>query len=198
MILPSPCPQYRADSRFAPNQWETVLLCNDASYFWAGRKPRISPEDTHFETNNLLRKLYHTLICLFQESFVLCYYSQRTHQYCSIVCGNYAMVFIIVGQPIYCVRITMIAIASQITSLTIVYSTVYSDADQRKHQSSASLAFVRGIHRGPANSPHKWPVSRKMFLFDDVIMEEVETLYTIFAWVVGKSWDVMAWKHFRH
>ena len=42
-------------------------------------------------------------------------------------------------------------IASQITSLTIVYSTVYSDADQRKHQSSASLAFVRGIHRGPVN-----------------------------------------------
>ena len=41
------------------------------------------------------------------------------------------------------------AIASQITSLTIVYSTVYSDADQRKHQSSTSLAFVRGIHRGP-------------------------------------------------
>ena len=41
-------------------------------------------------------------------------------------------------------------IASQITSLTIVYSTVYSDADRRKHQSSASLAFVRGIHRGPA------------------------------------------------
>ena len=39
------------------------------------------------------------------------------------------------------------AIASQITSLTIVYSTVYSDADQRKHQSSASLAFVWGIHR---------------------------------------------------
>ena len=38
-------------------------------------------------------------------------------------------------------------IPSQITSLTIVYSTVYSDADQRKHQSSASLAFVCGIHR---------------------------------------------------
>ena len=51
------------------------------------------------------------------------------------------------------------AVASQITSLTIVYSTVYSDADQRKHQSSASLAFVRGIHRGPVNSPHKWPVT---------------------------------------
>ena len=38
-------------------------------------------------------------------------------------------------------------IASQITSLTLVYPVVYSDADQRKHQSSASLAFVRGIHR---------------------------------------------------
>ena len=47
---------------------------------------------------------------------------------------------------------------------------VYSDADQRKHQSSASLAFVRGNHRGPVNSPHKWPVKRKMFPFDDVIM----------------------------
>ena len=61
-------------------------------------------------------------------------------------------------------------IASHITSLTIVYSIVYSDADQRKLQSSASLAFVRGIHRGPMNSPHKWPVTRKKFPFDDVIM----------------------------
>ena len=60
--------------------------------------------------------------------------------------------------------------ASQITSLTIVYSTVDSGADQSKHQSSASLAFVWGIHRGPVNSPHKWPVTRKMFPFDDVIM----------------------------
>ena len=66
--------------------------------------------------------------------------------------------------------IIMSAIASQITSLAIVYSTVYSDVDQRKHQSSASLAFVWGIHRGPVNSPHKWPVTRKMFPFDDVIM----------------------------
>ena len=62
------------------------------------------------------------------------------------------------------------AIASQITNLTIFYSTVYPDADQRKHQSSASMAFVWGIHRGPVNSPHKWPVTRKMFPFDDIIM----------------------------
>ena len=66
--------------------------------------------------------------------------------------------------------VKMGAIASQITSLTIVYSTVYSGADQSKHQSSASLAFVWGIHRGPVNSPHKGPVTRKMFPFDDVIM----------------------------
>ena len=59
--------------------------------------------------------------------------------------------------------VIMGAIASQITSLTIVYSIVYSDADQRKHQSSASLAFVSGNSPGPLNSPHKWPVTRKMF-----------------------------------
>ena len=66
--------------------------------------------------------------------------------------------------------VIMGTIASQITSLTIVYSTVYSGADQRKHQSSASLGFVRWIHRGSVNSPHKWPVTLKMFPFDDVIM----------------------------
>ena len=63
------------------------------------------------------------------------------------------------------------AIASQITRLTIVYySTVHLGADQRKHQSSAALAFVRGIRRGPVNSPNRWPVTQKMFPFDDVIM----------------------------
>ena len=61
--------------------------------------------------------------------------------------------------------VIMGTMATQITSLTSVYSTVYSDADQRKHQSSASLAFVRGIHRGPVNSQHKWPVTRKCFHF---------------------------------
>ena len=69
--------------------------------------------------------------------------------------------------------VIMGTMASQITSLTIVYSTVYSGADQSKHQSSASLAFVWGNHRGPVNSSHKWPVTRKMFPFDDVIMRTV-------------------------
>ena len=67
--------------------------------------------------------------------------------------------------------------ASQITSFTIVYSTAYSGADQRKHQSSASLAFVRGIHRLPVNSPHKGPVTQKMFPFDDVIMNSGINVY---------------------
>ena len=62
---------------------------------------------------------------------------------------------------------------SQITSLIIVYSTIYSSADQRKHQSSASLAFVQGIHQWPVNSPHDGPVMWKMFPFDDVIMKSV-------------------------
>ena len=66
--------------------------------------------------------------------------------------------------------VIMSAIASQITSLMIVYSTVYSGADQRKHQSSASLVFVRGIHRWPVNSPHKGPVTRNMFPLDDVVI----------------------------
>ena len=73
--------------------------------------------------------------------------------------------------------VIMDTIASQITSLAIVYSIVYSSADQRKHQSSASLAFVWGIHRGPVNPPHKWPVTRKMFPFDDVIMS------SLFLWL---------------
>ena len=68
--------------------------------------------------------------------------------------------------------VIMGAIASQITNLTIVYSAVYSGANQRKYQKSASLAFVRGIHRWPVNSPHKWPVTREMFSFDDVILHQ--------------------------
>ena len=63
----------------------------------------------------------------------------------------------------------MNTMVSQITSVSIVFSTI-SGADQRKHQSFASLAFVGGIHRWQVNSPHKGLVTRKMFPFDDVIM----------------------------
>ena len=73
--------------------------------------------------------------------------------------------------PDYCDNI-MSAMASQITSLAIVYSTVYSGANQSIHQSSASLAFVQGIPRSPMNSSHKGPVMQTMFPFGDVIMLE--------------------------
>ena len=62
------------------------------------------------------------------------------------------------------------AMASQITGISIVCSTVGSVADQRQRQSSASLAFVGEIHRWPVNSPHRRQVTRKMFPFVDVIM----------------------------
>ena len=88
----------------------------------------------------------------------------------------------------YCYVITG-PTASQITSLTIVYSIVYSGADQIKHQSSASLAFVWGIHRRPVNSPHKWPVTRKMFPFDDVIMTTFQrTAPTWGHWLLLYRW----------
>ena len=67
--------------------------------------------------------------------------------------------------------IIMSAMASQITSLTVICSTVCPGAYQRKHQSSAPLAFVRRIHRWPLNSPHKGPVTRKMFPFHVQISE---------------------------
>ena len=79
------------------------------------------------------------------------YFDARSCHYCDVIMG-----------PMAC----------QITRLSGVYSTDCSVGGQSKHQSSASLAFVRGIHRGPVNSPHKWPVTRKMFPFDDVIMPE--------------------------
>ena len=61
-------------------------------------------------------------------------------------------------------------IMSAMASITIVYSMFYSSPNQRKHQNSASLAVVRGIHRWPVIPPHTGPVTRKMFSFDDVIM----------------------------
>ena len=76
---------------------------------------------------------------------------------------------IYLGKSIDC-NIDNTTLASEITSLTIDYSTVYSGTGERKHQGSASLVFVRGIHRWPVNSPHKGALTRKMFPFDDVIM----------------------------
>ena len=66
--------------------------------------------------------------------------------------------------------VIMSALASQITGVSIVCSADYSGEDQRKHHRSASLAFVMGIRPLPINSPHKGPIRRKIFPFDDVII----------------------------
>ena len=75
--------------------------------------------------------------------------------------------------------VVMSAMASQITSLMIVYSTVYSDADKKKHQRSAPLAFVREIHCWPVNSSQKGPATRKMILFRDIIMDFIKSVVPI-------------------
>ena len=90
--------------------------------------------------------------------------------------------------------VIMSVMASQINGVSTVYSTVCSGADQRKHQSTTSLAFVRGIHWWPVNSPHKGPVTRKMFPVDDVIMEFfalLELCVPIITWwsVLYTSWN---------
>ena len=65
--------------------------------------------------------------------------------------------------------------------MRIVYSTIYLGADQREHQSSTLQAFVQGIHRWPVNSPHKGPVTWKMFPFDDIIMTYLTDVNTACA-----------------
>ena len=79
--------------------------------------------------------------------------------------------------PLHYNDVIMGTIASQISSLTIVYSTAYSGADQRKHQLRVT-GLCAGNLPGPVNSPHQWPVTRKIFPFDDVIMI-IFTFHTI-------------------
>ena len=93
------------------------------------------------------------------------------------VYSSYAQIGLFQESPYRCCYhysdVIMSTTASQIT-VSNAYPTVCSGADQRKHQSSALLAFVRGIHRSPVNSPHKGPVTRKMFPFDDVITRQTD------------------------
>ena len=78
---------------------------------------------------------------------------------CCILCSALHIYDVIMG-----------AMTSQINGVSIVWPAVCSGADHRNHQSSAWLAFVRGNHRWPVDSPHKGTVTRKMFPFDDVIL----------------------------
>ena len=95
--------------------------------------------------------------------------------------------------------VIMGTMASQMTSFAIVYSTIYWGTDQWKHQSFASLAFVRGIHRWPVNSPHKEPVTWKMFPFDDVIMSHpIPGPYGwamgCLSWIIPRKMTVIYWE----
>ena len=108
-----------------------------------------------------VRALHHYLfeLKLIKWLWTLLFVTRRKHV--NIVC------FTIIHYS----DIIMSTTASQITGVSSVYSIVCSGADQRKHQSSRSLAFVRRIHQWPVDSPHKGPVKRKIFPFDDAFMK---------------------------
>ena len=142
------------------HNWQLFIICSIALRNLAA----VFPEDSHPEIEILC------VFCEFKFSPIFYIYSFRA------VCIAVCRLITDMATP-DCIMLVhhygdviMTAMASQITSLTIVYSTVYSRANQRKHQCSASLAFVGGIHRWPVNSPQKEPVTRKMFPFGDVIM----------------------------
>ena len=107
-------------------------------------------------------------------AYVMLLYEMEKHYYLSPLCCHEKTT---IKQHYHYNDVITGAMASQITSLAIVYSTVYSGTDQRKHQSSASLAFV-----WPVNSPHKRSVTRKMFRFDDVIMTTFVCFVAIRKW----------------
>ena len=74
--------------------------------------------------------------------------------------------------------VIMSTMTSQITSLTIVYSNVYSRQRSKKTPKPRVTGLCEGIQRWPVNSPHKRPVMRKMFSFDDVMM----------PWIISRHW----------
>ena len=96
--------------------------------------------------------------------------------------------FVWVGLKIKC-QLSSFYLASQITSLSIVFTSIYLGGDQRKHQSSASMAFVCAIHRWPVNFPHKWPETRKIFPFDNVIIIfHVRKYQSLLRWDIKAPW----------
>ena len=83
------------------------------------------------------------ILATWWEAAVLSFLSPRKHH----VQNKQRCIVCIEIYDTHYIDVIMTTLASQITSPTVVYWTVYSDADQRKHQSSASLAFLKGIHR---------------------------------------------------
>ena len=136
-------------------RWNLFLLINRDLYFWLlGRQTCCVDYTVRYGSHNIHRE-----VCITRRG-------ARLHLHVGLVyIWDWALVITVVLAASITMTslqwcwhygyVIMDAIASQITSLTIVYSTVYSDADDRKHQNPASLAFVRGIYRGAVNSPQK-------------------------------------------
>ena len=102
------------------------------------------------------------------------YWQEKLHDGNLCETGEMAFSMIVIRSLVHHITVSDIMkgkVVSALASLMIVYLTVYSGANQRKHTSSASLAFVRGNHRSPVNSSHKEPVMWNMSPFDDVIMK---------------------------
>ena len=146
-------------------------------------KPQIFVHLGHSAIFTIFRHIYQCSILIANSPTTRCGVQNNRSPYCTVRHPLHQIPRYAKGRYIYTKTklhaldgdgdVIVDAIMSLITSLAIVYSTVYSFADQRKYRCSVSLAFVRGIHRWPVNSPHKWPVTRKMCLFDDVIMYDI-------------------------
>ena len=145
---------------------------------WANRSRRIK---WHFKYRELSMLASHPArdVNWNVANSLLVFTVSNGKQKCRKFCAKHWLHFVFLH---YC-DVKMGTMVSHITSLTIVYWTIYSDADQRKHQRSASLTFVRGIHRGPLNFPHKWLVTRTVFPVDHVIMSPSHQLETSLLYI---------------
>ena len=158
------CSQWRKchqnDNIFVSVWWLRLMTHIQITYMWY--RSKMGGFDRNIsEVNGIIREL-----ALCELELALEFINIFTHT----VKGCHSVTTIWQWPDEHYSDVIMSTMESRITSLTILYSTIYSGANQRKHQSSASLAFVRGIHRSSVNSPHKGPVTRKMFPFDDDIM----------------------------
>ena len=141
----------RADSRFAPSQWETVLLCNDVSH-WLGP--------------SLELVLFTRYVPCSQSRWL---FGNRCNNTFRVIVWPYALPSVMHADNHY-IDVKMTTMPFQITSLTVVYSIVYSGVDKKKPSKLRVTGHCAVNSPGPVNSPHKGSVTRKMFPFDDVIM----------------------------
>ena len=149
-----------------------IFKCDlrENAYFWW----ELAPISADYNQQN---------ISPFSKSYIISFV-QPSHTCLRILSPIHGMIN--VNPCLHYWDVKMGAIASQNTCLTIVHSTIDSGA-YRREKKSASLAFVRGIHLWPVKFPHKWPVTRKIFPFDDIIMTRWDH-YVIIGYL--KAWKI--------